>query len=114
FTLRSDNNVLWPQILTSPAGYILDEESFPADEIAPDADIVEANPFAGPYSMTNYAANQHAVMTRNESYEGLLGAAKTKNDTFQYYTDASNLKLDIEQGDNDVAYRTLGATAVAD
>ncbi len=114
FRLRSENNVLWPQILTSPAGYILDEESFPADEIASDADIVDANPFAGPYSMTNYSANQHAVMTRNEAYDGILGAAKTKNVTFQYYADASNLKLDIEQGDVDVAYRTLGATAVAD
>lgn len=114
FTLKSDNNVLWPQILTSPAGYVLDEESFPADEIATDADIVDANPFAGPYSMKNYSANQHAVMTRNESYDGLLGEAKTKDVTFQYYTDASNLKLDIEQGDIDVAYRTLGSTAVAD
>ncbi|WP_109471883.1 ABC transporter substrate-binding protein [Ornithinimicrobium cavernae] len=114
FLLNSDNNVLWPQILTSPAGYILDEESFPADNLATDAEIVEANAFGGQYAMTNYSANQHAVMTRNDLYDGLLGSAQTKDVTFQYYTDASNLKLDIEQGQVDVAYRTLGATAVAD
>lgn len=42
-----------PYVLAGPAGLVLDEETFFADELTPDADIVEAQPFAGPYLLTD-------------------------------------------------------------
>ena len=40
FHLKSENDQTWPQILTSPAGPIIDEDVFPADALLSDADIV--------------------------------------------------------------------------
>lgn len=114
FTLKSKNNVLWPQILTSPAAMILDEQVFPATKLADDAAIVDANAFAGPYSITSFSKNEVVKLTKNENYHGLLGPAKTETVTMKYYTAASDLKLDVGKGTIDVAYRTLGPTAIAD
>jgi len=45
---------------------------------------------------------------------GSLPAAENSGVTVKYYADASNMKLDIEGGDIDVAYRSLSSTDVAD
>ena len=52
FHLKSANDQIFPQILSSPAGPIVDEEVFSADAVTPDADIVAGNAFAGPYVIT--------------------------------------------------------------
>ncbi len=114
FKLKSKDNVLWPQILTSPAAMILDEEVFPEGKLAEDAEIVKANAFNGPFVITAFKKNEVAQMKRNESYDGILGEAKSAELVAKYYAEPSNLKLDIEQGNIDIAYRTLGPTAVAD
>jgi len=49
FRLGSDVDAGFPFVLAGPAGLVLDEEAFFADELTPDADILEAQPFAGPY-----------------------------------------------------------------
>ncbi|MGB3911691.1 MAG: ABC transporter substrate-binding protein [Pseudolysinimonas sp.] len=41
----------FPFVLAGPAGLVLDEETFFADELTSDDDIVEAQPFAGPYAL---------------------------------------------------------------
>jgi peptide/nickel transport system substrate-binding protein len=110
FTLGSENNTLWPQILSSPAGVIIDEDVFAADAITSDDDIVAGEAFEGPYSITNYSINSLVELTKNDVYTGLLGAAKNDSVIVKYYADESNLKLDIQQGAIDIAYRTLSAT----
>ena len=110
FTLGTENNALWPQILTSPAGVIVDEDVFSADSITSDDDIVAGDAFEGPYTITNYSFNSLVELTKNDVYDGLLGAAKNESVLVKYYADESNLKLDIQQGSIDLAYRTLSAT----
>jgi peptide/nickel transport system substrate-binding protein len=112
FTLASENNTLWPQILSSPAGVIVDEDVFSADAITPDDEIVAGDAFEGPYSISNYAVNSLVELTKNDTYDGLLGEAKNESVIVKYYADETNLKLDIQQGAIDVAYRTLSATDV--
>jgi peptide/nickel transport system substrate-binding protein len=50
----------------------------------------------------------------NPDYKGLLGKPKTSKINVKYYADASNLKLDIQQGNIDVAFRSLSATDIED
>ncbi|SCX39870.1 peptide/nickel transport system substrate-binding protein [Klenkia marina] len=114
FTLKTENDQLFPQILSSPAGPIVDEDVFSADALTPDDEIVAGEAFAGPYSITDYTINSLVSYTANPDYQGLLGAPKTENVDVKYYTDASNLKLDIEQGNIDVAFRSLSATDIDD
>ncbi|KRC42942.1 MULTISPECIES: ABC transporter substrate-binding protein [Oerskovia] len=114
FTLKSPDDQVFPQILSSPAGPIVDEEVFAADALTPDADIVAGKAFAGQYSIAKYDFNNLISYEANPDYQGVLGEAKTAKVNTKYYTDASNLKLDIQEGNIDVAFRSLSATDIDD
>ncbi|MGI9824756.1 ABC transporter substrate-binding protein [Agromyces sp. Marseille-Q5079] len=114
FHLLSENDQIFPQILSSPVGPIVDEDVFSADSLTADDDIVEGNAFAGQYVITSYDFNNLISYKANADYDGLLGAAKTDTVNVKYYTDASNLKLDVQEGNIDVANRTLSATDIED
>ncbi|MDQ0575193.1 ABC transporter substrate-binding protein [Agromyces albus] len=114
FNLKAENDQVFPKILTSFPGAIVDDEVFAADALTPDEEIVEANAFAGPYVITSYDFNNLISYKANPDYKGLLAPAKTETVNVKYYTDASNLKLDVQEGNIDVANRTLSATDIED
>jgi peptide/nickel transport system substrate-binding protein len=102
FTLKQANDQTWPYILGTAAGPIVDSKLFPADKEVPDTQVVGS----GPYKLTNFDKNQQATLTANPNYTG-PNTPKTKDITVKTYSQASNLKLDIQSGQIDVAYRTL-------
>ena len=112
FKLKSADYTLWPQVLTSPASAIVDEEVFSANAITSDENIVAGKAFDGQYGISSYTFNSLVELTKNSKYDGLLGAAKTDTVLVKYYTDESNLKLDVQRNDVQVAYRTLSATNI--
>ena len=114
FHLKSENDQIFPQILSSPAGPIVDEEVFSADALTPDSDIVDADAFAGQYTITGYDFNSLVSFKANPDYKGVLPPAKTEEVNLKYYADSSNLKLDVQEGNIDVALRSLSATDIAD
>jgi peptide/nickel transport system substrate-binding protein len=114
FTLKSENDQVFPQILSSPAGPIVDEDVFSATELTPDQDIVDGNAFHGQYVITSYDLNNLVSYEAYPDYQGLLGEAKTEKINVKYYADSSNLKLDIQEGNIDVAFRSLSATDIDD
>jgi len=114
FTLKSPDDQVFPQILSSPAGPIVDEEVFAPDALTPDDEIVDGQAFAGPYTITGYSQNDLVSYEANPEYQGLLGEAKTPEVSVTYYAEASNLKLAVQQGDVDVAFRSLSATDIED
>jgi len=111
---KTENDQVFPQILSSPAGPIVDEDVFSATELTPDQDIVDGNAFHGQYVITSYDLNNLVSYETYPDYQGLLGAAKTEKINVKYYADASNLKLDIQEGNIDVAFRSLSATDIED
>jgi peptide/nickel transport system substrate-binding protein len=114
FTLKSENDQTFAQILASPAGPIVDEDVFAADALTDDKDIVDGEAFAGQYTISNYDFNNLIQYKAYADYAGVLGAAKTETVNVKYYADASNLKLDIQEGNIDVAFRSLSATDIDD
>jgi peptide/nickel transport system substrate-binding protein len=114
FKLKTENDQIFPQILTSFPGAIVDEESFSADAITPDEDIVAANAFGGPYMITSYEFNQTVEYAPNPNYKGLLDAPVNDSVITTVYADSSNLKLAVQEGEVDVAYRSLSPTDIAD
>ncbi len=114
FHLKSGNDQTFPQVLSSPAGPIVDEEVFSADKVTSDDDIVKGNAFAGPYTIKSYKFNELVTFAPNKEYKGVLGAPQNEEVTLKYYADSSNLKLDVQEGNIDVAYRSLSATDLAD
>ncbi|GAB3391114.1 ABC transporter substrate-binding protein [Humibacter soli] len=112
FHLKVPNDQTFPQVLSSPAGPIIDEQVFPADKVLSDDEIVKGEPFAGQYTITSYKVNNLIGFKEFSGYKGLLGKAKTATVNEKFYSDPSNMKLDIQQGNIDVAYRSLSATDI--
>lgn len=113
FHLKSPNDQTFKQVLSSPAGPIVDPKVFSATAITADGDIVKGNAFSGPYVAKTWSLNQLVSFAANPDYQGLLGKPKTSSVNVKWYQDSNNLKLDVQQGNIDVAYRSLTATDVA-
>lgn len=114
FNLKQENDQVFAQILSSPAGPIVDEEVFAADALTPDKEIVDGKAFAGQYTIASYDFNNLISFKANPDYQGLLGEAENKTVNLKYYAESSNLKLAVQEGDIDVATRSLSATDIAD
>ncbi|RKQ92543.1 peptide/nickel transport system substrate-binding protein [Solirubrobacter pauli] len=95
----------FPFILTHNVAAIVPNEVYSADAKQPDDKIVGS----GPYKLDKYTPNQQAVFSINPEYNG-PNKGKTPNFIVQYFEQASALKLAIEQGEVDIAYRSLSPT----
>jgi peptide/nickel transport system substrate-binding protein len=96
-------------VLTYPgAAAIVDEDVFPADKKLPDDQIIGS----GPYELSQYKAGEQAVLELNPNYSG-PNQGKTGQVFVKYYTEPSALKLAVQNGEIDVAWRSLAPTDVA-
>ncbi len=97
-------------VLTYPgAGAIVDEEVFPADVKLEDEKIIGS----GPYKLSQYKAGDQAVLELNENYTG-ENTGKAPQVFVKYYSEPSALKLAVENGEVDVAWRSLSPTDISD
>ena len=111
FTLVNKNDQTWPFILGTSAGPIVDSKVFPADKLLDDAKVIGS----GPYKLGDgYQKNQLAALVPNATYDGNGGPVANSGVTLQYFTDASNLKLAVGQGQIDVAWRSLDVQSITD
>jgi peptide/nickel transport system substrate-binding protein len=107
FELKNPNDQTWPYILGTGAGPIVDSKVFPATKELPDSQIIGS----GPYKLVSFEKNQQAALTANSNYTG-PNTPKTQKIDVKTYSESSNLKLDIQSGQIDVAYRTLTPTDI--
>jgi len=112
FTLKLGNDQTFPQVLTSPAGPIVDDSVFSADKVTDDEAIIAGKSFAGQFTIDSFKKNELISFKKNPAYTGLLGPAKSESVTMKYYADSTNLKLDVQKGNIDVAWRSLTATDI--
>ncbi len=97
-------------ILTYPgSGAIVDEDTFPADTKLADEEIVGS----GPYKLSQYKAGEQAVLETNENYTG-VNTPQADQVFVQYFTEPSALKLAVENGEVDIAWRSLSPTDIND
>jgi len=113
FTLNSPNDQTFPQVLATSAGPLVDQEVYSPDEVMEDEAVVEAQGFSGPYTIGDYEKNQLAEFEANADYEGAYNDPQADQITMKYYTSSDNLKLDVQNGDIDVAWRSLTPTDIA-
>lgn len=97
------------KVLTTATTSIVDEETFPADELLADDKVVGS----GPYTLAQYQPEKQAVLQANESYEGTK-APKSKRIYIINYKKSSSLKTAIANGKVDVAWRTLSPQELTD
>ena len=102
-----------PQVLTSPVAPIVDDEVFPADKVVTDDAIIAAKSFAGQYTIESYAKNSTGLLQGLRRLQGhAWRAGQHRFGNIKYYANSNNLKLDVQQGNIDVAWRSLSPTDV--
>ena len=92
----------------------MDDEVFPADKLLDDDAIAKAKAFYGQYTIETYKKNELISFKAWPDYKGVLGKPANDGATIKYYADPTNMKLDIQQGNIDVANRSLSATDIDD
>ena len=112
FNLKNPNDQTFAQVLATSAGPIVDEKVMSATALTPDNDIVAAKAFSGPYTITSYNQNDTIVFAPNPDYVGNAPAVANTGVTLKNFTDDTNLKMSISNGDIDVAYRSLTPTDI--
>jgi len=112
FTLKVANDQTFPAILPTQAGPIVDEKVFPADKVLPDEDVVKTKGYSGPYTIASYDKNKLVEYKAFPDYKGILGTPKTSQVSTKYYATSDNMKLDLQSGALDVAYRSFTPTDI--
>lgn len=97
------------KLLSTATTSIVDEETYPADELLADDQVVGS----GPLKLSQYKEGEQVVLEANESYDG-DSPAQAPQIFVQFFKDAAPLKEAIGSGQIDVAWRTLGPTDLAD
>jgi peptide/nickel transport system substrate-binding protein len=94
-----------PLLLAGGEGALVDPKVFPENKVLDSAKVIGS----GPYKVSKYDVGSQLVLTKNPKYKG---SDKINNDQviIVYKQQASDLKLSLENGDIDVAYRTLTPT----
>ncbi|WIE83702.1 ABC transporter substrate-binding protein [Curtobacterium sp. MCPF17_021] len=107
FTLKQANDQTFPYVLASMAGAIVDSRVFSGTKIHADDGVVGSGPYALQQSTDGGAT---IALTANAEYDG--PAPKSSAVTIKQYTKSADLKLAVQTGDADVAYRQLTPTEV--
>jgi peptide/nickel transport system substrate-binding protein len=102
-------DVTWPYILSVPAMAIVPSDVYPKDDLQPSDKVIGS----GRYVVASYEPGQQTVFKLNPEY---TGEDPPKNDgvIVTYFDKASALKLSLEQGEVDIAYRNLSPTDYED
>ncbi|MGN6324837.1 ABC transporter substrate-binding protein [Pseudolysinimonas sp.] len=108
FQLKKPGDQGFPAILASPAGAIVDEQTFPATRLATDREILSARPFAGPYVLQSLNPGELLTFRADPAYAGALGAPVSPDITLKLYSDADSLAADVADRAIDLAYGGLG------
>jgi peptide/nickel transport system substrate-binding protein len=106
FHLNAEDTT-WPAVLTTGAAAITPSE-YPADDLQKDDQAIGT----GPYTIAEFRPGEQTVMEANPDYWG--DAPANGRVIIQYFDKSSALKLAVEQGEVDVAYRSLTPTEVED
>jgi peptide/nickel transport system substrate-binding protein len=107
FNLKA-SDATWPFLLTTGGAAIVPAE-YPADKVQPSDEAIGS----GRYQVESYQPGQQTVLTANPEYTG-DDPAQADQVIIQYYDKSSTLTQAIEQGEVDVAYRSLSPTEVED
>lgn len=96
---------VFPALLASSAGFVVDSKVYPGGKVLPNTSQQVGT---GPYQLVKYTPGQQAVYKPFADYWG----PKPKNDglIIRYYSKSSTMKLALQRGDIDMAFRDFTPT----
>jgi peptide/nickel transport system substrate-binding protein len=93
------------QLLTTAPYTPLQEGQYPGDELLRFPETLGG---VGPWQIVDYTENEQTVLERNPNYRNGFDEGAPERVIITYYQDPQTMGLALENGDIDVAWRTLG------
>lgn len=109
FHLTRSPDAGFPYVLAGPAGLILDEETFDADELTGDDEILDAQPFAGPFQVEATRGDDLLL----EPFDGYAGPTPAIAPVDLVPGTASDLAQQLHDGSIDALSGRLDADTLA-
>ncbi|GAB4480168.1 MAG: ABC transporter substrate-binding protein [Anaerolineae bacterium] len=98
------------QIVSSTPYMPIPEGAFPDNEIV---EFPETLYGVGPWQITSYTVNEQVVLERNPNYKEGFPEGAPERVIIRYFEDPTQMSLAVENGEIDVAWRTLGPVEAA-
>lgn len=98
-----ENDSVLPALLAGSAFLIVDEETFPADSVLSNGDVLNTKAWAGPYQLNGYNEGSAANLVPNDKYVGFWGVPENEAIEMRYYADPDQLMFDVSEMLIDIA-----------
>jgi peptide/nickel transport system substrate-binding protein len=104
----------FPSLVASPPYYPLNPNVYPKDKLVRDPSELKGGNLVGigPYKVISFKRDQEVVLEANPSFYG----AKPLNRrvVIRYFADATTMRLALEKGEIDLAFKTLNPSDILD
>jgi peptide/nickel transport system substrate-binding protein len=104
----------FPALVASPPYFPQDPKIYPVDKIIKDPSELAGGAYvgSGPYKLSSFKRDQEAVFDANPLYSGTK--AQVDRIIIRYFADATTLRLALDKGEVDLAFKTLNPSDIAD
>jgi len=104
----------FPALVATPTYFPMDPSVYPEDKIVKDVGELTGGQIAalGPYSLTSFKRDEEAVFEANPNYWGK--EPPVKKIVIRYFADATTMRLALEKGEIDLAFKSLNPSDIAD
>jgi peptide/nickel transport system substrate-binding protein len=107
--ILKDSFAYFPSLVASVPYHPVNPNYYPADKVVTDPEVLTA---IGPYMVENFVRDVEMVLVKNPDYYG--DPAKNEKVIVKYFKDATTMRLAVEKGEIDIAWKTLNPTDIAD
>jgi peptide/nickel transport system substrate-binding protein len=104
----------FPSLLCSPPYYPLNPNIYPKDKLVRDPSELKGGQLVGngPYKVVSFKRDQEVVLEANPMFYGQKPL--NKRVVIRYFADATTLRLALEKGEIDFAFKTLNPSDIRD
>jgi peptide/nickel transport system substrate-binding protein len=104
----------FPALIATPTYFPMDPKVYPVDKIIKNPSELTGGAIAalGAYKLSSYKRDEEAVFDVNPNYWG--EKASVKKIIIRYFADATTMRLALEKGEIDLAYKTLNPSDIND
>jgi len=104
----------FPALVASCPYFPINPNIYPKDKIIRDPSELKGGKLVGlgPYKVVSFKRDQEIVMEANPNFFG--PAPKTKRIVIRYFADATTMRLALEKGEVDIAFKSLNPSDIAD
>jgi peptide/nickel transport system substrate-binding protein len=104
----------FPSLVASTPYFPVNPLIYPKDKIIRSVSELKGGKLVGlgPYTAVSFKRDQEVIMEANPNYYG--AQPKTKRIVIRYFADATTMRLALEKGEIDIAFKTLNPSDISD